>query len=94
LIALSIKESQELLKGDKYVTLSIIPIAIKAIRGALKDGEAQKRVNNLAKRLLFDFCERLKPDEVSQFLEGGIVPRGRAIQQVGLHQLAVFLHLH
>ena len=31
------KESQELLEGDKYVTLSILPIAIKAIRTALKE---------------------------------------------------------
>ena len=54
------KNAQELLEGDKYVTLSILPIAIKATRTALKeivdakgDGEAQKRVKNLAKRLLF-----------------------------------------
>jgi hypothetical protein len=29
------KEAQKLLEGDKYVTLSILPIAIKAIRVAL-----------------------------------------------------------
>jgi hypothetical protein len=92
-----IKESQELLKGDKYVTLSILPIAIKAIRTALKeivdakgDGEAHKRVNNLAKWLLFNFRERWKPDEARQFLEGSIVTRGHGIRQVGLHSLAAF----
>jgi hypothetical protein len=52
----------KILEDDKYVTLSILPIAIKAIRAALKeivdakgDGEAQQRVKNLAKWLLFDF---------------------------------------
>jgi hypothetical protein len=52
------KESWELLQGDKYVTLSILPIARKATRKALKDDGAQKRVKNLAKRLLFDFREQ------------------------------------
>jgi hypothetical protein len=53
------KEAQKLLEGDKYVTLSLLPIAIKAIRvalitivGAQGDGEAQNRVKNLAKWLL------------------------------------------
>jgi hypothetical protein len=94
----SFKESQELFEGDKYVPLCILPIAIKAIRAALKeivdakgDGVAQKRIKNLAKRLLFDFCERWKPDEASQFLECGIVTRGLGIRQVGLHPpLAAF----
>ncbi len=73
-------ESQQL--SDKYVILSILPIAIKAIRTALKKivdasggVEGQKGVKNLAKRLLFDFCECWKPDEASQFLEGGILTR-------------------
>jgi hypothetical protein len=63
---------------------------LKEIVDAKGDGEAQKRVNNLAKRLLFDFCEPWKPDEASQFLEGSIVNRGRGIWQVGLHPLAAF----
>jgi hypothetical protein len=82
------KESQELLNGDKYVTLYILPIAIKAIRTALKeivdakrDGKAQKMVNNLAKWFLFDFPEHWKPDEASQFLEEGIYQRS-GIRQV------------
>jgi hypothetical protein len=53
-------------------------------------GRAQERVKNLAKRLLFDFHDCWKPDEVSQLLEGGIVTRGHGIQQVGLHPLAAF----
>jgi len=54
------KDALELLEGDKYVTLSILPFAIKAIRAALIDivgapgeDEAQDRVKNLANRLLF-----------------------------------------
>jgi hypothetical protein len=91
------KEAQKLLEGDQYVTLSLLPIAIKAIRVALikivdapGDGEAQNRVKNLAKRLLFDFRERWKPDEASQYMEGAVVTRGRGIRQVGLHPLAAF----
>jgi hypothetical protein len=91
------KNAQKLLEGDKYVTPSLLPIAIKSIRtalikivGAEGGGEAQNRVKNLAKRLLFDFRERWKPDEVSQYLEGDIVTRGRGNRQVGLHPLAAF----
>jgi hypothetical protein len=58
------KDAQKLLEGEKYVTLSLLPSAIKAIRNALiqiseaqGEGEAQKRVKNLAKRLLHDFRE-------------------------------------
>jgi hypothetical protein len=40
--------------------------------------------------LLFDFHEHWKPYEASQFVEGGIVTRGRGIRQVGLHPLAAF----
>ena len=90
-------KAQKLLEGDKYVTLSLLPIAIKAIREALKaiidapgGGEAQNKVKNLAKRLLFDFRDRWKPDEASQYLEGDVVTRGRGIRQVGLHPLAAF----
>jgi hypothetical protein len=90
--------SQELLDGDKYVTLSILLIAIKAITTALieivdakRGGEGHKRVNNLAKRLRFDFRERWKPDERNQFQEGGVVTtRGRGIWQAGLHPLSAF----
>jgi hypothetical protein len=60
------------------------------IVGAEGGGEAQNRVENLAKRLLFDFRERWKPDEASQYLEGDIVTRGRANRQIGLHPLAAF----
>jgi hypothetical protein len=91
------KNAQKLLEGDKYVTLSLLPIAIKSIRtalinivGAEGDGEAQNRVKNLAKRLLFYFRERWKPDEASQYLEGEVVTRGRGNRQVGLHPLAAF----
>jgi hypothetical protein len=91
------KDAQKLLEDDNYVTLSLLPIAIKAIRlalikivGAQGDGEAQNRVKNLVKRLLFDFHARWKDGEASQHLEGGVVPRGRGIQQVGLHPLAAF----
>jgi hypothetical protein len=54
------KESQELLKGDEYFTLYILQIVTKFIRTALKemvdaevDGEAQKRIKNLAKKVAF-----------------------------------------
>jgi hypothetical protein len=40
--------------------------------------------------LLFNFRERWKPDEASQYLEGDIVTRGRENRQVGLHPLAAF----
>jgi hypothetical protein len=53
------KDYQKLLEGGKYVPSSALPMAIKAIRTALRnivgaegDGEARNRVNNLAKRLL------------------------------------------
>jgi hypothetical protein len=91
------KDAQKLLEGEKYVTLSLLPSAIKAIRNALiqiseaqGEGEAQKRVKNLAKRLLHDFRERWKPDDASQYLEGDEVTRGRLNRQVGLHPLAAF----
>jgi hypothetical protein len=92
------KDAQELLEGDKYVTLSLLPIAIKAIRAALirivgageGEGAAQNRVRNLAKRLLFDFRERWKPDNASQYLVWDVITRGCGIQQVGLHRLAAF----
>jgi hypothetical protein len=91
------KSAQKLLEGEKYGTLFLLPIAIKSIRmalikivGAEGGGAAQNRVNNLVKRLLFDFRERWKPDEASQYLEGDIVTRGRGNRQVGLHPLAAF----
>jgi hypothetical protein len=91
------KNAQKLLEGDKYVTLSFLPIAIKSIRTALikivgAEGgcEAQSRVKHLGKRLLFYFCERWKPDEASQYLEGDMVTRGLGNQEVGLHLLAAF----
>jgi hypothetical protein len=93
------KNAQKLLlEGDKYVTLSLLPIAIKSIRtalvkivGAEGGGKAQNRVKNMAKRLLFYFrCERWKPDEASQYMEGDMVIRGCGNRQVGLHPLAAF----
>jgi hypothetical protein len=54
------------------------------------DGKAQKRVKNLAKRLLFYFLEGPKPDEARQYLESGVITRRCGIQQVGLHSLAAF----
>jgi hypothetical protein len=69
------KNAQKLLEGEKYGTLSLLPIAIKSIRTVLTKiigteggNKAQNRVKNLAKRLLFDFRERWKPDEASQYL--------------------------
>ena len=50
----------------------------------------QNRVRNLAKRLLFDFRERWKQDNASQYLVGDVITRGRGIRQVGLHPLAAF----
>jgi hypothetical protein len=91
------KDAQLLLEGDQYVTLSLLPFAVKAIRVALLnivvapgDGEAQTRVKNLAKRLLCDFRERWKQDDDSQYLEGDEVTRGRMNRQVGLHPMAAF----
>jgi hypothetical protein len=91
------KNAQKLLEVEKFVTLSLLSIAIKSIRtalikivGAEGGGEAQNRVKNLAKRLLFDFRERWKPDDASQYLEGDIVTRGRGNWQIGLHLLAAF----
>jgi protein subunit release factor A len=50
------KNAQKLLEGEKHVTLSLLPIAIKSIRpalikivGAEGGGEAQNRVKHLAK---------------------------------------------
>ncbi len=91
------KDAQELLEGDKYVTLSLLPIAIKAIRAALikivgaeGEGAAQNRVRNLAKRLLFDFREPWKPDNESQYLVGDVITKEHGIRQVGLHPMAAF----
>jgi hypothetical protein len=94
------KNAQKLLEGDKYVTLSLLPIAIKSIRtdlirivGADGGGEAQNRVKNLAKWLLFYFRERWKPDEASQYLEGDIVTRGQGTGKLDFtHWL--LLHLY
>ncbi len=66
------------------------PSETPCISEAQGEGEAQKRVKNLAKRLLHDFCERWKPDDASQYLEGDEVTRGRLNRQVGLHPLAAF----
>jgi hypothetical protein len=65
------------------------PSAITALIEIVDDkggGEAQKRVKNLAKRLLFDFRERWKPDEACQFQEGGVVTIGHGIRQVVLDE--------
>jgi hypothetical protein len=78
-------------------SVSLLPIAIKSIKtalikivGAEGGGEAQNRVKNLATRLLFNFRGRWKPDEASQYLEGGIVTRGRGNRQVEINPLAAF----
>ncbi len=54
------KNAQELLKDDQYVTLSLLPIAIKSIRTALMKivdseggGEAQNRVNKSSQEVAF-----------------------------------------
>jgi hypothetical protein len=87
-----IKDSHKLLKGDRYVTLSLLPIAVKAIKAAMikivgvkGDGEARNRGKNLA-----NFHERWKPNEASQYLEGDVVTRGRGIWQVELRPLFAF----
>ncbi len=79
------------------LSLSLLPIAIKAIRAALimivgaeGDGAAQNRVRNLAEPLLFDFFERWKQANASQYLVGDVITRGCGIQQVGLNPLAAF----
>jgi hypothetical protein len=94
------KNAQKLLEGETYVTLSLLPIAIKCIRralikivGAEGGGRGQNRVKHLAKRLLFDFSERWKPDEASQYWSVTLSPEDVGTGKLDFtHWLLLYLH--
>lgn len=90
------KLAQELLEGEKYVTISWIPTALQGIRKQLTavvedaaiDTEAQRAVKNLATRLLHDFRTRwLDERDVNQPAFTGNVIRGTYNRQYGIHPI-------
>ncbi len=95
-LLLPFKSAQKLLEGEKYVTISWIPTALKEIMSKLEtiinepvdpqtDTPSKLAVRNLAKVLLNDFSAWLM-NGANTFHFDGSVHRGRANQQAGVHQ--------
>ena len=86
------KTAQELLEGDKYVTISWVPIMVGTIRKKLKEtaeflpgNTVDAAARNLAKTLYDDFCKRWN-DETAPLFDDKVV-RGYMQRQVGIHPL-------
>jgi hypothetical protein len=86
------KTAQELLEGDKYVSISWVPLVIGTLRKLLKEtadaapgntGDAAAR--NLAKTLHDDFCGRWRDANAPVFNPN--VVRAYMQRQVGIHPL-------
>jgi hypothetical protein len=86
------KTAQELLEGDKYVSISWVPVMVGTIRKKLKvtaeflpGNTVDAAARNLAKTLYDDFCKRWN-DEIAPVFDPTVV-RGYMQRQVGIHPL-------
>jgi hypothetical protein len=95
-LLLPFKSAQKLLEGEKYVTISWIPTALKGILSKLEaiinapvdpqtETTSKLAVRNLAKVLLKDFSARWLTNGANTFHFDGSVHRGWMNRQVGVH---------
>jgi hypothetical protein len=95
-LLLPFKLAQQLLEGEKYVTISWIPTALKGILSKLEaiinapvdpqtETPSKLAVRNLAKVLLKDFSAPWPTNGANTFHFDGSVHRGWMNRQVGVH---------
>jgi hypothetical protein len=95
-LLLPFKSAQKLLEGEKYVTISWIPTALKGILSKLEaiinapvdpqmETPSKLAVRNLAKVLLKDFSARWLTNGANTFQFDGSIHRGWMNRQVGVH---------
>ncbi|KAG7367552.1 hAT family C-terminal dimerization domain containing protein [Nitzschia inconspicua] len=80
------KEAQKMLEGDTYVTASMVPLAVKKLRGSLMSlasPENSTTSRPFAQALLRDFEDRWRKASEPTFV--GVVQQGTRDRQVGIH---------